>query len=113
MLWRTVLVTALAFNGALGFGYRVYRVAKGGPMADVWGQALLGALLAIVAAAVGLGVGWARWLALAYGVVFALGVMPVWVLAVLIPMRPKAIDYTFTALYSLALLTVLVAAIAL
>jgi hypothetical protein len=32
---------------------------------------------------------------------------------VLIPMRPKAIDYTFTAVYWLALLMVVIAAIAL
>lgn len=113
VVWRTVLVVALALNAALGFGYRVYRLTMGGPIADVWGQAILGLLLAGVAALIGMEVAWARWVALAYGLLFALVVLPVYVLGVLIPMRPKAVDYAFTAVYWLALIVIVVAAIAL
>lgn len=101
-----VLVAALAFNGVLGFAYRVYRLAKGGPMADVTGQAILGVLLVGLAAAVVLEMGWARWAALAYALLFGIVVMPIWVLAVLIPLPPKAPDYLFTTLYWLTLATI-------
>lgn len=111
--WRAVLVTALAVNAALGFGYRAYRLTKGGPMPDVVGQAILGALLGGIAVAVARDVGAARWAALAYGVVFGIAVMPVWTLAVLIPMRPRWPDYAFTAAYWLALGVIVVAAVAL
>lgn len=113
MVWRTMLIVALAINAALGFGYRVYRLTKGGPMADVWGQAILGVLLAADAAFIGSGAGWARWLALVYGLLFALAVLPIWVLGVLIPMRPRAPDYAFTGVYWLGLFVIVVAAIAL
>lgn len=106
-----VLVAALAFNGVLGFGYRVYRLAKGGPMADVTGQAILGVLLMGLAAAVALEMSWARWAALAYAVLFGIVVMPIWVLGVLIPLPPKAPDYLFTALYWLTLITIGISAI--
>jgi hypothetical protein len=112
MVWRTILVVALAINAALGFGYRVFRLTKGGPIADVWGQAILGVLLAADAAFVGMSAGWARWVALGYGLIFGLAVLPVWVLAVLIPMRPRLVDYAFTAIYWVGLLVIVVAAIA-
>jgi hypothetical protein len=97
--WQLMLVVALALNAALGFGYRVYRLAKGGPMADVIGQAILGGALIALSVAVALDVGWARWPALVYGLLFGLVVMPVWTLAVLIPLKPGAPDYAFTILY--------------
>ena len=110
--WRTVLVAALAVNAATGFGYRVYRYRKGGPKADVLGQAILGCLLVFLAAALALGAGWPRWGALAYALLFGVVVMPLWVLAVLIPLRPRAIDYAFTATYWALLVLIGVAAIA-
>ncbi len=109
--WRAVLVVALGLNATIGFGYRVYRLSKGGPVADVWGQALLGLLLSGLALALGFGIGWVRWIALVYGLTFALVVMPVWVLAVLLPLRPRAADYAFTVTYWAALLVIVVAAL--
>lgn len=105
-MWETVLVAALGLNAVLGFGYRVYRLTKGGPLGDVTGQAVLGLLLAGAAIAIAADQGWARWVALVYGLVFALVVMPVWVLAVLLPLRPGAIDYGFTGLYWAALVLI-------
>jgi hypothetical protein len=112
MVWRTILVVALAVNAALGFGYRVYRLSKGGPIADVWGQAILGVLLAADAVLVVTGGNWARWAALVYGLLFGLAVLPVWILGVLIPMRPQTLDYTFTAIYALGLFVIVIAALA-
>jgi hypothetical protein len=112
-LWRIVLSAALAANAVLGFGYRVYRLARGGPLADVVGQAILGVLLAVTAAAVALGAGWSRWVALAYGLLFGLLVMPVWMLAVFIPMRPDRVDAAYAAAYWAALGAIVVAAVAL
>ena len=112
MVWRTILVAALCINAALGFGYRVYRLSRGGPTADVWGQAILGVFLSADAAAVANGSSWARWIALGYGLLFGLGVLPVWILGVLIPMRPRAPDYAFTAIYAVGLLLIVVAALA-
>ena len=109
--WRIVLVIALGFNAAIGFGYRVYRLSLGGPIADVWGQALLGAWLAVLAVAIGSGLTWVRWLALGYAALFALIAMPVWVLGVLLPLRPRAIDYGFTVLYWAGLIGIGVAAL--
>jgi hypothetical protein len=111
--WSALLITVLLANALLGFGYRLYRAAKGGPLADAVGQAILGALL--VAVALGVGAGWsvARWGALAYGLVFGVVVMPVWTLAVLIPMRPGALDVLFTVAYWIGLGAVVVAALAL
>jgi hypothetical protein len=111
-MWRFVLVTALAVNAALGFGYRVFRLAKGGPLGDAIGQAVLGVLLVSMALAIGLGVAWVRWVALGYALAFGLAVMPVWVLAVLLPLPPRAPDYAFTAAYWLALGVIAVAAVA-
>ena len=104
--WQVVLVVALGLNAVIGFGYRVYRLTKGGPIADVWGQAILGALLVGTAIGLALGAGWLRWFALVYAVLFALLVMPIWVLGVLIPLRPGAIDYAFTATYWVALILI-------
>ena len=112
-LWRVVLATALGANAALGLGYRIYRLGKGGPIADVWGQAVLGGVLALVAVSVGLGVTWPRWIALGYAVLFALVAMPVWVLGVLLPLPPGALDYAFTVVYWLLLIVIAVAAVAL
>ena len=97
--WTAVLVGALVANAALGLGYRVYRLTKGGPKADVWGQAVLAFLLITTAVALAVGIDWVRWIAVAYAALFAFLAMPVWVLGVLLPMRPRAIDYTFTVTY--------------
>ena len=111
--WETLLVAALVLNALLGFGYRLFRFFKGGPLGDVVGQAILGGLLVGLAVAVGTGAGWARWAALAYGLLFGLVVMPIWTLAVLLPMRPTRLDYVFTAIYWGALALIVIAAIAL
>jgi hypothetical protein len=111
--WQSVLVAALVCNALLGFGYRLYRLKKGGARADVNGQALLGALLLGVAASVAWEAGWARWPALVYGLLFGLVVMPIWVLAVLIPGAPGAPDYLFTAVYWSLLLVIVLGALAL
>lgn len=110
--WRIVLIAGLLLNAAAGLGYRVYRLDKGGPKSDVVGQAILGALLAGLAAALVLGAGWPRWAALAYGLLFGVVVMPLWVLAVLIPLRPRAIDYAYTGVYWTVLILIVVAALA-
>jgi hypothetical protein len=111
--WPIILVSSLAVNAAIGFGYRVYRLAKGGPIADVWGQALLGLLLAAIAIGVALGAAWMRWIALGYALLFGVVVMPVWILGVLLPLRPKTVDYAFTISYWIALVVIGVASIAL
>ena len=111
--WRVVLIAGLAVNAALGFGYRVYRLGKGGPIGDVWGQAVLGVVLGALAILIAAGATWARWPSLAYAVIYAFGAMPVWVLGVLIPLPPRAIDYAYAAVYWLGLLVIGVAAIAL
>jgi hypothetical protein len=111
--WRDVLVWALALNAVMGLAYRTYRLTKGGPMSDVIGQAILSCVLALVAVGVATGAAAAHWGALAYGLLFGVVVMPVWVLAVLIPLRPGAIDYSFTALYWMGCLAIVVGAIAL
>lgn len=110
-MWRTVLIAALALNAAVGFGYRVYRLSKGGPIADVWGQAILGVVLGVLAMGIGLGAGWLRWVAFGYALLFGLLVMPIWVLGVLLPMRPRAIDYGFTCVYWLMLAAIGIAAV--
>jgi hypothetical protein len=111
--WRIILVSSLAVNAAIGFGYRVYRLTKGGPIADVWGQALLGVLLGALAIGFAFGITWMRWLAFGYALLFGLAVMPVWVLGVLVPLRPKTVDYAFTISYWIALVVIGVAALAL
>jgi hypothetical protein len=110
--WRLVLAASLAVNAVTGYGYRVYRLSKGGPKSDVVGQAILGFVLLGLAAGLFAGTGWPRWPALVYGLLFGLVVMPIWVLAVLIPLRPRAIDYAFTVFYWGALAVIVVAAFA-
>jgi hypothetical protein len=110
--WQLILAVALAVNAVTGFAYRVYRLTKGGPMADVLGQAVLGIFLGVLALGAALDAGFARWPALIYGALFGLVVMPIWVLAVLIPQRPGPVDYGFTALYWSVLLLIVVAAFA-
>ncbi len=110
--WRIVLIAALLVNAAAGLGYRVYRLGKGGPKSDVVGQAILGTLLVGLAAALAAGAGWPRWGALVYGLLFGVVVMPIWVLAVLIPLRPRAVDYAFTVVYWLVLVVIVVAVVA-
>ena len=110
-VWQLVLAGGLALNAVTGFAYRVYRLTKGGPISDVIGQAVLGVLLGILALGAMLDAGFVQWPALIYGLLFGLVVMPIWVLAVLIPQRPGAIDYTFTALYWGALVVIVVAAL--
>jgi hypothetical protein len=109
--WQTVLVVALGLNAALGFGYRVYRLTKKGPMADAVGQAILGALLVVLAVGATGGHSWARWGALVYGLLFGLVVMPVWTLAILLPLPPGRVDYAFTGVYWAGLVTIVLAAI--
>lgn len=109
---ESVLVATLAANAALVFGYRVYRLARGGPLADAIGGAVLAALLAASAIGVAAGAGWVRHVAMAYGLLFGIAVMPVWVLGVLIPMPPGPVDYGFTALYWSSLIVIVVSAIA-
>lgn len=104
-------MAGLSLNAVLGFGYRVYRLSKGGPLGDVIGQAVLGLLLLGIAVGVGAEWGWVRWVALAYAVLFAVIVMPVWVLAVLIPMKPTAIDYSFATVYWVGLATIAIASV--
>jgi len=111
-MWKILLIAALALNAAVGFGYRVYRLSKGGPIADVWGQAILGALLAAIAVGIGVGAVWLRWVAFGYSLLFGLLAMPIWVLGVLLPMRPRAIDYAFTCVYWLILVAIGIAAVA-
>ena len=110
-VWRGVLIGALVLNALAGFSYRLYRHRKGGPIGDVWGQAVLGVLLAALGLALVLGAGWPRWPALAYAVLFAFVVMPIWTLAVLIPLDPEKIDYAFTTLYWTSLLVIGAAAL--
>ena len=109
--WRAILVAGLVANAAIGLGYRIYRHRRGGPIGDVWGQAVLAAVLVGVAVGVATGSGWPRWIGLVYAALFAFLAMPVWVLGVLLPMRPRAIDYAFTVTYWILLVTIGVAAL--
>lgn len=109
--WETLLAVGLVVNAVLGLAYRIYRRTKGGPIGDVWGQAVLGALLVGIAVGVALEVGWLRWAALGYAAMFAFVAMPIWVLGVLLPMRPRAIDYSFTVIYWIVLLAIAIAAL--
>ena len=110
-MWRSLLVGALCLNAVAGFGYRFYRLKRGGPLGDVLGQAILGALLLALAVLIGTEADWARWPALAYAALFGLVVMPIWTLAVLIPLPPGRLDYAFTGVYWTTLLVIGVAAI--
>lgn len=110
--WQAILALGLIINALLGFGYRVYRLSRGGPMGDVIGQAVLGVLLVTLGIAAAAGAGWPRWPALTYGILFAVVVMPVWTLAVLIPLPPERVDYSFTAVYWATLVLIVVSALA-
>jgi hypothetical protein len=110
--WQVLLAGALAVNAVLGLGYRVYRLSKGGPMGDVVGQAILGLILGALAIAVAADADWARWIAIGYGILFGVLVMPIWVLAVLLPLPPSRIDYAYTGVYWALLLVIVAAAIA-
>jgi hypothetical protein len=109
--WETVLVVGLVVNAIIGLGYRVYRRTKGGPIADVWGQAILAVLLVAIASGIALGADSLRWVALVYAAVFTFLAMPVWVLGVLLPLRPRAIDYSFTITYWALLIAIGIAAL--
>ena len=109
--WTAVLAGTLLINAALAFGYRVYRLSKGGPMGDVVGQAVLATMLVGIALGLAAGADWLRWLALGYAVLFGVLVMPVWTLAILVPMDPRPIDYGFTATYWGSLVLIGVAAV--
>ena len=108
--WQLTLATALVVNAIIGLAYPVYRLSRGGPMGDVRGRAVLGVLLVAVAALLFVAE-WPRWVALGYGVLFAVVVMPIWVLAVLIPLRPGPIDYAFTVTYWSTLILIAVSAL--
>ena len=109
--WDPVLIVALVLNGVLLVGYRVWRLTKGGPIYDVIGGALLLVALGAIAAGFAAGAEWLRWAAFVYAATFGLVVMPIWTLAVLIPMRPGPLDVAFTAIYWGSLVVVGVAAI--
>jgi hypothetical protein len=112
-MWRTVLSAALCVNAAAGFGYRLFRFSKGGPLGDVLGQAVLGILLLALAAAAVSGASFVSLASLFYAVLFGVIVMPLWVVAVLIPLRPQRLDLVFTGVYWLALIVIAIAALAL
>jgi hypothetical protein len=97
--WGQTLTVALAVSAALAFGYRVYRLGKGGPIPDAIGGAVLAVILVAVGVLWGTGAEWSRWIALVYAVVFGLIAMPVWTLGVFIPSRPGAVDYAFICAY--------------
>ena len=111
--WQGILAVALVVNAVSLAAYRYYRFTKGGPKADATGGAVLGVLLVLLAILVLNDVSWARWVALVYGLAFALIVMPVWTLAVLIPLRPGPLDYGFTVVYEVTLFAIVVGAIGL
>ncbi len=81
-------------------------------MGDVVGQGVLGILLIACAFAASAGAGWARVAAAGYALLFGIVVMPVWTLAVLIPLRPGLADYAFTGAYWTSLALILAAAVA-
>jgi hypothetical protein len=110
--WRTVLGVCLIVNAVAGLSYRVFRLSRGGPRADVTGQAILGAVLVFLAVGVALEWEWPRWAALVYGALFGVIVMPLWTVAVFIPTRPGPVDKAFTIIYWAALALIVIAALA-
>jgi hypothetical protein len=70
-------------------------------------------LLVALAAAVLSEASFAAWASLVYALLFGVVVMPLWVVAVLIPLRPERVDLSFTAVYWLALIVIAVAALSL
>jgi hypothetical protein len=109
--WQNLLVVVLALNAVLGLGYRVLRLTRGGPMADVTGGAILAALLVVIAWGAAVEAPWSRWAAAVYALVFGLVVTPLWILAVFIPMRPGAVDKAYIVLYWGSLLAIALAAL--
>lgn len=109
--WGAILVGALVVNAALAFGYRVFRLTRGGPMADVVGQGILATLLLATALGYAAGADWLRWIAVIYAAVFGAIVMPIWTLAILIPMEPRPVDYGFAVTYWGSLVLVAVAGV--
>lgn len=97
--WETILIAGLIANAVIGLGYRIYRHRKGGPIGDVWGQAVLAVVLGSIAIGIAAGLEWLRWLGFGYALLFGLVAMPIWVLGVLLPLRPRAVDYGFTVCY--------------
>jgi hypothetical protein len=110
MSWDSILVASLTTNAIVLFAYRVWRLTRGGPTYDVVGGAIVAAGLGSIAAGHAAGAEWLRWAALAYAALFGLVVMPIWTLAVLIPMRPGPVDLSFTAVYWISLPLIAVAA---
>ena len=108
-----MLSAALCVNAVAGFAYRLFRLSKGGPLGDVLGQAVLGILLLALAVATATGTSFATSASLVYAALFGVVVMPLWVVSVLIPLRPQRLDLVFTAVYWLALIVIGVAALAL
>lgn len=104
------LLISLAISAALVSGYRIYRLSKGGPLADAVGGAILATMLIAIGVLATAGAGWARWPALGYAILFGLIVMPIWTLAVYIPSRPGTLDHVFTGAYWLSLVAVGIAA---
>ncbi|MFP5298963.1 MAG: hypothetical protein ACLGHL_08260 [Actinomycetota bacterium] len=102
----TALVISLAISAASVFGYRVYRLSRGGPLADAVGGAVLATMLIALGVLESAGASWARWPALVYAVLFGVIVMPIWTLAVYIPSRPGALDHAFIGVYWLSLVAV-------
>jgi hypothetical protein len=49
---------------------------------------------------------------LVYGAFYGIVVMPIWTLAVLLPMRPGPLDYAFTVVYWSLLALIVIAAVA-
>lgn len=110
--WQILLVAGLVLNATAGLGYRIYRHSKGDPRSDVIGQSILGALLLLTALGIVGDSRLATVVALGYGLGFGLVVMPLWTVAVLIPLRPRRIDYGFTLVYWSALGLIVIASIA-
>lgn len=107
--WTGILIFALAVNAALVFGYRVYRLSKGGPLPDAIGGAILASMLVALGAAASAGANWARWGAVGYGVLFGVIVMPIWTLAVFLPARPGRLDNAFIVSYWVSLAVIALA----
>lgn len=106
------MVVSLIVSGVLAFGYRLYRMRKGGPTPDAVGGAVLAVGLAGVAIAFASGTLWVRWIALGYALLFGLVVTPIWVLAVFIPARPRPWETLVIVAYWISVATVGVSAIA-
>lgn len=97
-------------NGLVALVHRVLRHRKGGPILDVYGGIGLCLLLLALAGGIASGVHGLRWVALFYAVLFGLLVTPVWLLAVVIPARPRPREYILVGAYWASLLVIGVAA---